>query len=268
VSEAVEAWSVVKDTTSVAALEAFIARYKNTYYADLAQLRIEELRKQQVAAATPPAHSEAETERLVRACDLVAASPDDLRRPADLPGIPFRRLEVRAAKVACQAALDASPKNPRVMFELGRVLDRGQEYEQARVLYEGAVAQGYVAAQAHLGFDYSLGRGGLAKDDREAVRLFKLSANQGDAFAQVTLGVFYATGRGGLTKDDREAVRLYKLAADQGNAAAQVNLGLFYESGRGGLLKDAREAARLYKLAADQGNEFAINALQRLTSQR
>ena len=73
-----------------------------------------------------------------------------------------------------------------------------------------------------------------------------------------------ANGRGGLAKDDREAARLYKLAADQGDAGGQVNLGFFYETGRGGLSKDNREAVRLYKLAADQGNEYAQAALKRL----
>jgi Caspase domain/PAN domain len=53
-SAAAEAWSVTKDTTNVAALEAFIARYKDSYYADLARLRIEELQKQLVAVASPP----------------------------------------------------------------------------------------------------------------------------------------------------------------------------------------------------------------------
>jgi TPR repeat protein len=67
-----------------------------------------------------------------------------------------------------------------------------------------------------------------------------------------------------VPKDDREAVRLYKLAADQGSAGGQVNLGFFYQNGLGGLPKDEREAARLYKLAADQGNAFAQAALGRL----
>ena len=38
--------------------------------------------------------------------------------------------------------------------------------------------------------------------------------------AQYNLGRLYETGRGGLPKDDQEALRLYKLAADQGNAVA------------------------------------------------
>src|SRR5262249_26765399 len=54
VSEAAEAWSAVKDTMSVAALEAYIARFKDSYYTDLARLRIEELNKHRLAAAAPP----------------------------------------------------------------------------------------------------------------------------------------------------------------------------------------------------------------------
>ena len=49
-SEAAEAWAAAERTTSIPALEAFIARYKETFYAELAQARIEELKKQQVGA--------------------------------------------------------------------------------------------------------------------------------------------------------------------------------------------------------------------------
>jgi serine/threonine-protein kinase len=55
--EAERAWSSAKDTTSIAVLEAFIARFKDSFYAELARARIEELKKQQVAVA-PPARSQ------------------------------------------------------------------------------------------------------------------------------------------------------------------------------------------------------------------
>jgi len=42
-SEAAEAWSATRDTTSVAVLGAFVARYRDTFYAELARARIEEL---------------------------------------------------------------------------------------------------------------------------------------------------------------------------------------------------------------------------------
>ena len=38
-NEAAEAWDRTKDTTNIAVLEAFIVRYKDTYYADLARLQ-------------------------------------------------------------------------------------------------------------------------------------------------------------------------------------------------------------------------------------
>ena len=54
----------------------------------------------------------------------------------------------------------------------------------------------------------------MAKDEVEAARLYRLSANQGYAVAQNNLGVFYLDGRGGLAKDEVEAIRLFKLAAN------------------------------------------------------
>jgi TPR repeat protein len=42
----------------------------------------------------------------------------------------------------------------------------------------------------------------------------KLAADQGNAFGQVNLAVLYRDGRGGLPKDEREAARLFKLSAD------------------------------------------------------
>jgi uncharacterized caspase-like protein len=44
-SEAAQAWSVAKDTTNVTVLESFIQRYKETFYADLARARLDDLRR-------------------------------------------------------------------------------------------------------------------------------------------------------------------------------------------------------------------------------
>src|SRR5262249_47944208 len=40
------------DTSSVAVLEAFIARYKDTFFTELARARVDELKKQQIATTT------------------------------------------------------------------------------------------------------------------------------------------------------------------------------------------------------------------------
>jgi hypothetical protein len=48
------AWLATKDTTSTAVLEAFIERYRDSFYANLARARLDELKKGQVAALSPP----------------------------------------------------------------------------------------------------------------------------------------------------------------------------------------------------------------------
>jgi formylglycine-generating enzyme required for sulfatase activity len=53
-SEAAEAWGQTKDTTSIAVLELFIARYQDTFYADWARMRVGDLKKREVVVATPP----------------------------------------------------------------------------------------------------------------------------------------------------------------------------------------------------------------------
>ena len=72
----------------------------------------------------------------------------------------------------------------------------------------------------------------------------------------------FENGRG-VAKDDAEAVRWYRLAAAQGIASGQNNLGLMFEEGRG-VVKDAAEAIRLYRLAAAQGQANATASLKRL----
>ena len=52
-SEAAEAWDRAKESMSIGVLEAFIARYKNSFYADLARARVAQLNSQ-VAIATSP----------------------------------------------------------------------------------------------------------------------------------------------------------------------------------------------------------------------
>lgn len=59
VREAADAWSAVKETSNVTLLEAYLARYKDTFYAELARARVAELKKQIAAAAPlPPPQSQ------------------------------------------------------------------------------------------------------------------------------------------------------------------------------------------------------------------
>ena len=54
-SEAAQVWSVTKDTSSTAVLEAFIRQFGETVYGPLARARLDEVRRSQVAVVAPPA---------------------------------------------------------------------------------------------------------------------------------------------------------------------------------------------------------------------
>jgi hypothetical protein len=58
ISEAAQAWAVTQGTTSVAVLEAFIRQFDNTPYGAMARVRLEELKKGQVASVSPRPSSE------------------------------------------------------------------------------------------------------------------------------------------------------------------------------------------------------------------
>jgi TPR repeat protein len=128
-------------------------------------------------------------------------------------------------------------------------------------LFRIAADQGHGDAQASLGYAYDMGTG-VAKSDAEALKWYRMSAATGNARGQVLLGTMFE-GAQGVTRDYSEALKWYRLAANQGNAYGQNNLGGMYEFGRG-VTKDMNEALRLYRLAADQGNDNAKKSLERL----
>jgi hypothetical protein len=102
----------------------------------------------------------------------------------------------------------------------------------------------------------------VTRDDKTAVKWYRLAAEQGYDFAQFELGVKYMNGLG-VPKDDKNAVKWFKLAAKQGNADAQFNLGWMYEKGQG-VLQNNKTALKWYRLAAKQGYHSATKYLKNL----
>jgi TPR repeat protein len=114
-------------------------------------------------------------------------------------------------------------------------------------------------AQNIFGYMYEYGFD-VEQDYKEAIRLFKLSAEQENSDSQNNLGYMYQNGFG-VERDYKEAVRLFKLSAEQGNSFAQNNLGYVYQYGFGVEI-DHTEAIRLYKLSANQENIYAETNLK------
>ena len=70
--------------------------------------------------------------------------------------------------------------------------------------------------------------------------------------AQFLLGWMYHEGKG-VPKDDKTAVKWYRLAAEQGHADAQISLGAMYAFGTG-VLKDYVYTHMWGNIAATNGN--------------
>jgi formylglycine-generating enzyme required for sulfatase activity len=77
-SEAADAWSVAKDTKSIATLEAFIRRFGDTFYGDLAKERLAELKQPATVkpAPAPVTHQQAEAQRDAEAQRVWHATKD------------------------------------------------------------------------------------------------------------------------------------------------------------------------------------------------
>jgi TPR repeat protein len=70
-----------------------------------------------------------------------------------------------------------------------------------------------------------------------------------------TLRTMYEKGRG-VAQDDVEAAKWYRLAANQGHAQAQFNRGVAYDNGRG-VVQDEVLAHLWFNLSVAQGNQEA-----------
>jgi TPR repeat protein len=108
-------------------------------------------------------------------------------------------------------------------------------------------------AQYELARKYLGGSDGFVKDETEAAKWFKRSADQGLAVAQYELGKMYELGRG-VPQDDEETVLWFGLAAEQGYAGAQYQLGQMYKEGRG-VPQDDEEAEAWFRKAAEGMDE-------------
>ncbi|MBI3415093.1 MAG: SEL1-like repeat protein [Verrucomicrobia bacterium] len=157
----------------------------------------------------------------------------------------------------------AEKGDAQFQFEMGAAFHDGnlgvaKDNAEAVKWYRKSAEQNYAAAQHNLAVCYEKGQG-VAKDEVEAVKWYRKAAEQNLAEAQKILGALYAFGRG-VAKDEVEAVKWFRKAAEQNIATAQFNLGACYSNGQG-VAKDEVEAVKWYRKAAEQNLAEAQNNL-------
>ncbi len=265
-SEAAEAWDRTKDSKSIAALELYVTRYKDTYYADLARLRIEELKKQQVAVVAPPPQSKAPTkagsgEREAKQTDQARRDVEEGDRHFFGRGVPRDYVKARQAYEKAATAGQAGG-----MSGLGWLYENGlgvaPDQAKARQWYEKAAASGHATGLNNLARMYREGRGGLPQDYAKARELHEKSAGAGSSDALISLGWLYQNGWG-VARDYVKAREYYDKAVALGNGSAMNNLGVLNLDGLG-LDRNHTKARELFEKAAAAGSDFAMNNLGRV----
>lgn len=126
--------------------------------------------------------------------------------------------------------------------------------------YRKAAEQGKADAEFKLGYFYTVGGGGLAKDLAEAARWYEKAAAQNQPGAQYNLAVCCEKGLG-VARDEARALSLYRRAAAMGDTYAQKAVGVIHQQGRG-VKADPVEAYAWYLLAASQQNPDAARLLK------
>ena len=174
----------------------------------------------------------------VHECDRLAADPDD-------PDSVVKGVEI-GDTIDCWASYSglrgggrASPARAPLPFQLARAQVHANHPELAKPVLEALNKDGYAIAGVYLGFLYESGTG-VAKDEAEAVRLFRQAADADVALGASALAKVYKEGRG-VAKDEAEALRWLRKAANAGNARAMNYLGDQYADGKLGLQRTARK---------------------------
>jgi TPR repeat protein len=153
-------------------------------------------------------------------CDLLAASPYDVSRPRNVPGVPYASLDARKAIKACIQAIQANHMDARTVFQLGRAFAAsGKEGKRAMQLYLLAAKAGHVLSLSNIGTLYVIGDG-VQADLATAIKWFRKAAGKGEVFAQMRLGDFYWDGVA-VKKDYVKAFSWYRKAAAQGQQEAK-----------------------------------------------
>lgn len=114
-----------------------------------------------------------------------------------------------------------------------------------------------IESQYDLGCIYEFGDVGPDKDEEEAFKWYKMSADQGHDEAQDALGRMYMDGTTPIGKDYNEAIKWTKKAYEQGNCCSMTRLGVMYGYGYG-VEKNLDEAIRFFKEAKENNCDLAL----------
>ena len=181
-------WNDVKDTGDPALLKEYLDRFgAKAAFASIANRKIETLTAKQ-------------------------------EKPAEIAALPVPKTAPRATQQGGDD--DAVPSE--VLVQRAMMLDRVKKYGEAARLLKIAVARGDSEAQARLAYFYNFGQG-VAKNEKEALRLYELSAAQDNILGlhQLANHLTYAPA---FERNYSRAVKLYRRALALGDTTAEYKI--------------------------------------------
>jgi TPR repeat protein len=135
-----------------------------------------------------PAHA------LPTACDLLATHPlDPDKITAGVAGSVVRK-DLDTAIQVCRADVARDPDNPRLVYNLGRVLFYDQQFAEGLKFIDKAAASGHRQSLFVAGLIYSRGSGGTSVDRCRATNLWLTAARGGHYGSTLTLAQRYLAG--------------------------------------------------------------------------
>jgi len=177
-----------------------------------------------LALLASPAAAQTVTE-----CDRLASHPEDPDKVA--PGVPEGRVDLPRAIAACTAAVAADTENPRLNYQLARVLGYSGRGDEAAPHRAAAVAGDYRQALFVVGYIHLFGLNKAEKDVCKAGELVRRSAIKGRLAGQVAFPHWSLQGRfAGCPVKQDWAEMLGFLEAAKAQTGGEFHKGLLVET--------------------------------------
>jgi TPR repeat protein len=153
------------------------------------------------------------TPSVAQRCDELAANPYDQKKSNQVQGVSYKEVQSngQAAIEACTKALDASPGELRLKYQLARAYQATQP-KKAFELYTQLVQRDYPAAYDNLGWLFLDGRA-VSVDEFKATTLFRKGARLDDPDSMLSLGWMIMSGKANPEQYDEAAKWLRRAAA-------------------------------------------------------
>ncbi|MES0880010.1 caspase family protein [Roseibium sp. SCP14] len=242
--------------------QAFIGQYDGVASEDVigrARDKLAALRRrdQSLSGSQMPSHTIAvEDSPLIRACDQLAADPDDPDRPREATGVELGQIDVSAAVTACTLATSGHVNSARSHYQLARALTAANFPDRARKALSRSIELEYAAAGFFLGKSMLTAPGGL-KDAQEAVAILEEAVANGNMAAARFLGDFFTDNGARLVVRGKSPLEYYQIAAAGGDVTAQFKAGSKLISMSNISISQRRKGIAWLEASADGGHQHA-----------